>query len=65
MNSTIEKNAVLILGENVCIERVKSLINNPDVIEQDTQLLKSYLKNYNKGFKKIMVSKYFSRNKRQ
>ena len=53
MNSTIEKNAVLILGESVCIERVKSLINHPDVIEKDIKLLKSYLKNYNKGFKKI------------
>ena len=56
MNSTIEKNAVLILGESVCIERVKSLINHPDVIEKDIKLLKSYLKNYNKRLKKIMVS---------
>ncbi len=45
MNSTIEKNSVLILEETVCIERVKSLINHPDVIEQDIKLLKSYLKN--------------------
>ena len=44
MNSTIEKNAVLILEETVCSERVKSLINHPDVIEQDIKLLKSYLK---------------------
>jgi hypothetical protein len=42
MNSTIEKNAVLILGKTVCIERVKCLINHPDVIEQDIKLLKSY-----------------------
>ena len=56
MNSTIEKNSVLILEETVCIERVKSLINHPDVIEQDIKLLKSYLKNYNKGSKKFRVS---------
>jgi hypothetical protein len=35
---------------------VKSLINYPDVIEKDIKLLKSYLKNYNKGLKKFMVS---------
>ena len=56
MNTTIEKNSVLILEETVCIERVKSLINHPDVIEQDIKLLKSYLKNYNKGSKKFRVS---------
>jgi midasin (ATPase involved in ribosome maturation) len=56
MNSTIVKNTVLILGESVSIERVKSLINHPDVIEKDIKLLKSYLKNYNKELKKIMVS---------
>ena len=55
MNSTIEKNSGLILEETVCIERVKSLINHPDVIEQDIKLLKSYLKNYNKGSKKFRV----------
>ena len=44
MNSTIEKNSGLILWESVCIERVKSLINHPDVIETDIKLLKSYLK---------------------
>ena len=42
MNSTIEKKSVLMLGESVCIERVKSLINHPDVIETDIKLLKSY-----------------------
>ena len=42
MNSTIEKNTVFILGESVCIKRVKSLINHPDVIEKDIILLKSY-----------------------
>ena len=56
MNSTIEKKSGLILWESVCIERVKSLINHPDVIETDIKLLKSYLKNYNKGLKKIMIS---------
>ena len=56
MNSTIEKNAVLILEESVCIERVKSLINHSDDIEKYIKLLKSYLKKYNKGLKKIMVS---------
>ena len=35
---------------------MKSLINHPDVIEKDIQLSKSYLKNYNKGLKKFMVS---------
>jgi hypothetical protein len=38
MNSTIEKNTVLILGESFCFERVKSLINHPDVIEKDIKL---------------------------
>ena len=56
MNSTIEKNTVLSLEQSVCIERVKSLINHPDVIEKDIKLLKSYLKNYNNGLKKFMVS---------
>ena len=56
MNSTIEKNTVLILGESVCIERVKSHINHSDVIEKDIKLSKSYLKNYNKGLKNIMLS---------
>ena len=56
MNSTIEKNSGLILWESVCIERAKSLINHPDLIETDIKLLKSYLKNYNKVLKKFMVS---------
>ena len=45
----------LILGESVCIDRVKQLINHPDLSEKDKKTLKFYLKNYNKGLKKIMV----------
>jgi len=43
----------LILGESVCIDRVKQLINHPDVSEKDKKTLKSYLKNYNKGLKNL------------
>ena len=46
----------LILGESVCIDRVKQLINHPDLSEKEKKTLKSYLKNYNKGLKKFMVS---------
>ena len=53
MNSTIEKNAVLILEESVCIERVKSLINHPDVIVKDIKLLKSYWKITIKDWKNL------------
>ena len=48
--------STLILGESVCIDRVKQLINHPDLSEKDKKTLKSYLKNYNKGLKKFMVS---------
>jgi hypothetical protein len=46
----------LIIGETVCIERVKSLINHPDISGNDIQLLKTYSKNYNKRLKKKFVS---------
>ena len=48
--------STLILGESVCIDRVKQLINHPDLSEKDKKTLKFYLKNYNKGLKKFMVS---------
>ena len=44
MNSTIEKNAVLILEETVCIERVKSLINHPDVSWTRYKIIKELFK---------------------